>query len=275
MKHLKTRVVGIALAVSMLIGNSTVLAAEGDTTKMNTATPINYGQTVHFEIPYGVGGKWYSFTPSTSGTYNFSSWNYLDDPHVYLYDDSGKPLGNNDDGGSGFNFSLDSELTAGKTYYLWVSNHGGTPDLDVYDFSVSWPGRISQGVFVNGTYEDDDFYGLDYASDSTVELSVTPPEGETYTYKWYTVSVFGEREEIAGATGSTYTVDVKSNIYEVDIFLGDIARTCCFSIHRQNCPAPTKPEGLTVSLGNAGTATTAEVVPFEGYDNLRYLACPS
>lgn len=74
--------------------------------------------------------KYYSWTPSRSGTYVFESTLSSGDTYGYLYDSNWNVLTSNDDGGSGYNFRITYDLTAGTTYYYGVrwysSNATGT-----------------------------------------------------------------------------------------------------------------------------------------------------
>lgn len=68
---------------------------------------------------------YYGFTPSVSGTYVLTSTDSEadereKDPYVYLYSSTGEQLSYNDDGGTGYNFSLSYYMTAGTTYYYQV-----------------------------------------------------------------------------------------------------------------------------------------------------------
>ena len=62
---------------------------------------------------------YYSFIPTSSGTYNFTSIsNY--DTYGVLYNASENQLSSNDDGGDGQNFLISYYLYSGNTYYLGV-----------------------------------------------------------------------------------------------------------------------------------------------------------
>lgn len=72
------------------------------------------------------------FTPSVSGKYTFTS-NSGDDTYGYLYDAAKNQLASNDDGGSGYNFSVTYDLVAGQTYYwgarFYSSSKSGSFDV--------------------------------------------------------------------------------------------------------------------------------------------------
>ncbi|MBO4637311.1 MAG: hypothetical protein J5685_09225, partial [Clostridiales bacterium] len=155
MKRFITKIVGTALAVTMLFGSATVLAVspdDNDYAKTNNATPISYGQTLHVEFTAAERGKWYSFTPDADGVYFIYSSVCQNDPYVYVYSDlsNRSQYLSNDDGGSGLNFAVTLTGAANHTYFIWCTNCGD-PDPDSYDLTVSWPGNISQKIQVGGT----------------------------------------------------------------------------------------------------------------------------
>lgn len=61
----------------------------------------------------------FKFTPSTTASYTFESYNNGNcDPYCWLYDSNQTFLASDDDGSSNSNFSLTYRLTAGQTYYI-------------------------------------------------------------------------------------------------------------------------------------------------------------
>lgn len=62
---------------------------------------------------------YFSFTPSSSGTYVFTSDSQYD-TYAKLFDSSWRELTYNDDGGDGRNFMISHRLSSGNTYYLGV-----------------------------------------------------------------------------------------------------------------------------------------------------------
>lgn len=62
--------------------------------------------------------QFYAFTPTKTATYYFYSVS-AQDTYGWLIDgDQGIALFKDDDNGNGYNFMLEAELTAGKTYYI-------------------------------------------------------------------------------------------------------------------------------------------------------------
>ena len=86
-------------------------------------------------------GKYYKLTPNMTTFYCFRSTGDLD-TKIYIYDAQGNQLANNDDGGSGRNFQLTHQLTAGATYYIYAA---------LYDNSGtgSFTTEIYKGCIVN------------------------------------------------------------------------------------------------------------------------------
>ena len=60
---------------------------------------------------------YFSFTPSVSGGYNFTSTGWID-TYGYLYNSDWDVIYQDDDGGENSNFSITYALTAGETYYF-------------------------------------------------------------------------------------------------------------------------------------------------------------
>lgn len=99
--------------------------------------------------------KWFSFRPSTSGTYYFESAGSVD-PYGYLYNASRSLLASNDDY-SGRNFRVSYNLTANTTYYLNARLYSNTA-TGSFTVSVKTPTvRVTfnpMGGTVSPTYKD-------------------------------------------------------------------------------------------------------------------------
>ena len=274
MRRFMTKVLVTVLTVMMFIGNSTVLAVEPDLSGVSSARPVAYGQRVHVELPAGVAGRWYSFTPSDTGYYNFSTCEKYS-PKICVYD-SELNLVVNDNGQFYINgVGMNVMLIGGKTYYLWLTTISDTPSsYHSYDFSIAWTGRILTRINIDGSESNTDYADLDYSTQSDIVLSVSPPDGEDYSYKWYKISSLGDRVEISGATGSSFTVDGRSYVYECDVILGGIARSVRFRLYWENSPAIISSDCPAFSLGDAGTVSTVVVPAFTGREDLHYIAFP-
>ena len=94
---------------------------------------ISAGETKLVDI--GVGEIVYlKFTPSTSGTYEFTSLGTSDDDVVgYLYDANKSEISSNDEGAGNRQFLLSEDLTANVTYYwgvkYWDSSKSGSVNV--------------------------------------------------------------------------------------------------------------------------------------------------
>ena len=81
--------------------------------------------------------NYYSFVPTMTAEYRFSSDNSSGDPQLTVYDESGKEIASGDDDVNyDFNFTVD--LTKGKTYYLRYYDYDGIGEamnLNIYPAS--------------------------------------------------------------------------------------------------------------------------------------------
>ena len=114
---------GMLLAVSE--GNTT-LTISGFGTSADIAVnvretneyPLSLDQPMDVDVPEGE-TVYFRFMPSETGVYTFTSHGDYD-TICDLYDSAYEHISSDDDGGSGFNFSLSEELTAGSQYYYGV-----------------------------------------------------------------------------------------------------------------------------------------------------------
>lgn len=117
-----------------------------DAPDLSSAYAVSNGTTYtsNIDVPYDL--DFYSFVPTASGHYTFSSTGSTDVVGGILTrpDFTGTLLSWDDDNGEGLNFNFGADLTAGQTYYLGVSAfRGGTGS---YNFSISEPGSASQTI---------------------------------------------------------------------------------------------------------------------------------
>lgn len=108
--------------------NLTVTAATASATASVTAVPILPVGSITAEQPVtlSVAGtyKYYTFTPTTTGTYYFYSESSID-TYGCLEDANAQVLKTNDDSGQGNNFYYVYNCTAGVTYYIGIRKYGG------------------------------------------------------------------------------------------------------------------------------------------------------
>ena len=102
-------------------------------------------QTVNKAVSYSSGNSYYgfAFTAPADGTYFFYSDSNGCDPNAELYADSdySDRLGNDSDSGSGNNFLISREMTAGQTVYLLVRVYAWSNSSN-RNFSVTAATRI-------------------------------------------------------------------------------------------------------------------------------------
>ena len=163
-----------------------------DAPDLSSAYAVNSGTTYtsNIDVPYDL--DFYSFVPTTSGLYTFSSTGSTDVVGGILTrpDFSGTLISWDDDNGEGLNFNFAANLTAGQTYYLGVSAfRGGT---GAYNFTISNPGAASETVsggsgFGTATVIET---GVNYTEYSPTSLSAgaidvfqfTPTTSGNYTF---------------------------------------------------------------------------------------------
>ena len=132
LKKLKLQVTSLTIALTLLAGGVTVMAADGD----KTYDPFPVGVTT--EVTVEGNCVIYSFTPEETGTYYLfsdsdQSYYYSDeegvdyiniDPIVYVYDadpSNNSTVTEDDDSYYGYNFFLRYEFKQGVTYYFEFS----------------------------------------------------------------------------------------------------------------------------------------------------------
>ena|GEM_PF-3115813 len=143
--------------------------------KAAAAVYVNTSNTCNIDIPYHQ--YYYTFTPSSGGSYIFESSGSLD-TQIYLYNSSGTLIGDDDDGSSsGNNFRLKISLTAGTKYYIGIkaySNRTGSTS-----FKVSLEQILKPEVSISSTNN--------ISSSQTVTLDMTDNAG-VVAYYWGTSS---------------------------------------------------------------------------------------
>lgn len=107
---------------------------ESDGTSFDKAYIAESGQSYDVDITTGGQMVYFSFTPTTSGTYTIQSTG-SSDTYGYLYSASQSELTSNDDGGNNRNFGITYNLTAGTTYYVVVKLYNSS---NTGSFSVSF-----------------------------------------------------------------------------------------------------------------------------------------
>ncbi len=215
-KKLAASIVAVAMALSMLavVPAKTVNASETNAQLM-AYTTITVDSTKTATISTAGGYAYFSFTPSTSGTYYFySEGDY--DTYGYLYNSTcSSYYTSDDDGGDDCNFCMTYSCTAGTTYIIAAC---------MYDSDDT--GSFTVGVSSNPVV----IYGTTLTKVATMGNSVTLTAAaydgsgndidlteSGYTFKWYKYTttkitsdgesyyVWNQGETVLG-TGRTYTI---------------------------------------------------------------------
>lgn len=145
---------------------------------------LNYGDTKRITLDSG-NHIWFKFIPEKSIKYVFYSEKVSDksDPRIYIY----YPNGNhayNDDGLSDYQFKLELELEAGKTYWVKI---GSISDENIFDIKVD----AIKEVLHQPTYEEPSF-----------ELSV-----DADSYQWYSGKEIEITDKVARPANDDDVVD--------------------------------------------------------------------
>lgn len=100
-----------------------------------TFTDIHVNDTVDVSLDSESGTrKYFRFTPEQAGEYVIYSSSCENDPKVYILDENGQKLYDDDDGGSDMNFSVTASLEAGKPYFIAAST---LDENDTYQLHIT------------------------------------------------------------------------------------------------------------------------------------------
>ena len=136
-------------------------------------------------------------TPSTSGKYVFCSIGD-EDTYGYLYDSNGNLLASNDDGGTGSNFRIEYNLTAGTKYYYGIKYYSSSKTGRIYCnfgpvYTISFNANGGSGA-PSSQYKD---WNLN------TTLSTTKPTRNSYRFLgWSKSSTAVSVDYLAGDTVS-------------------------------------------------------------------------
>lgn len=170
-------------------------------------TSLSVNSSNNATISTGGETKYYTFTPSESGTYVIYSTG-SDDTKVYLYDSSGSEITNNDDGGDNTNFRLSYSLTAGTKYRFGVryynSSKTGTITFKFGKvYTVTYNANGGSGAPSSQTKD----YG------TALTLSSTTPTRTGYTFLGWSTS--STATSAAYTAGGTYSSESNATLYAV------------------------------------------------------------
>ncbi len=151
--------------------------------------------------------KYYSYTPSTSGTYVIYSTGSID-TKVYLYDASGNDITYNDDGGAEQNFRLEYNLVAGTTYIYGVRYYS-SDRTGTISFKFGRVYTVSYNA--NGGSGAPSSQSKDYGT--TLTLSTTEPARSGYTFLGWATS--SDATSAAYQPGGSFTSNSNTTLYAV------------------------------------------------------------
>ena len=204
------KVLSILISVTMVVTsvfciNFTATAADYDEGSIqlgkNSVKASFYNSSIDDITNY-----WYSFTPSETQKYIFTSNCANDDldPVINLYDENKELLDNDDDDGGDLEFALTYTLEAGKTYYFVFENinEKAIPitftakvcDISSFTFNLNKKHTLYQGIDSNksekydentNSYVKYDNYYLSkvvYDEGNTITINKNDGSSTTYTY---------------------------------------------------------------------------------------------
>lgn len=180
--------------------------ADNSSTNRTAVVGESYSSTIDdqsdadwFRIDLTAGSTYeFSLTGATSGT------GTLTDPYLYLYDNDGRLIDSNDDGGQGFESLLTFTAINSGTYYISAESYGsatGSYSLSVAQTQVDQPGdgstntELLAGQSVNGI--------IDYAQD------------EDWYQVWLTEGTAYEIALSGSSSGSGTLVDPVLELYDI------------------------------------------------------------
>ena len=158
-------------------------------------------------ISMGGEKKYYTFTPSESGTYVIYSTG-SDDTKVYLYNSSGTEITYDDDGGMNYNFRLQYNLIAGTTYRFAVGYYDSSKTGTI-PFKFGKVYTVSYNA--NGGSNAPSSQNKDYGTNLT--LSSTIPTRSGYTFLGWSTS--NTATSAAYTAGGTYSTESNATLYAV------------------------------------------------------------
>lgn len=166
---------------------------------------------------------WFSFVAEEDVQYEFSS-SYdtasgLEEPDTcaYLFDSEGMEKGDDDDSGSGYQFSFASDLTAGETYYLKVFLYND-PSVSA-DFTVS-VGQSASPVEIQTVYNFPEYTPLGLPIElEHIAADILYSDGSVRYYKYYEEDLHGDFLDYAYDS-----LDFSSEgVYPVEIIFGNLS----------------------------------------------------
>ncbi len=216
MKISEKRIVSIIMCAAFFLSMITPIEAFGGTT-IGTASAITAETNVSCSISSSGESQYYSFTPSASAYYVFTSWGTNVDPMGSICDSSGSVIETDDDSGEGRNFKLVYYLEAQKKYYFSARCYSDATGS--FTVRMSKYDEIAPDVSASTT--------SDLSSTQIINLSITDDNGIAFIY-------FGTNDEFSDNYPNSYNnrtsistkgTASKAGTYYVDVFDGSYNRT--------------------------------------------------
>ncbi len=212
----KLLTVMLAVLVLMTALPMTAVSALGEY-ELTTSAP--------YEISVDSEGERVKFVPKKDGWYKFYSTGEYD-TYATLYNALGMELDYADDSDDGYNFSLKSKLSAGRTYYLDVCAY--MPDGDLYTFNL----YVEEAVYAKSaviTKEPDtptiiEDYEYDTMFFEGLEAEFTMSDGTKYMWTY-------ENNDLVDGSWVYVDYDVdKDDNYYVEISCDDASARFIFTV---------------------------------------------
>ena len=210
------------------------------------------------------------FIPEESGTYSFTAFSD-EDTCGYLYDADGDRIAMDDESGSGSNFLLTYQLTAGETYYFGAGYYDSTEG----EFDV----LLTRETF-SAWADSRDYFEIIPGESVTMSVGAEAEEGEELTYQWYR---YDEDEwewlELEGATAASYQADADTEgwvpggyySYKCVVSCGNASKTVSFEVlvtstlEDYSTYVRTVLSGQTVTFQAEVTTTTENEITYQWY----------
>ncbi|MBR3836130.1 MAG: InlB B-repeat-containing protein [Clostridia bacterium] len=188
--------------------------------------------------------KYYTFTPSATGTYVIYSTG-SSDTKVYLYNSSGGELTSNDDGGTGGNFRLQYNLTAGTTYRFAVGYYSSSATGTIpFKFGKVYTVTYNSNGGSSAPSSQTKDYGI------SLTLSSSIPTRTDYTFLGWSTS--SSATSPTYSAGGTYSSESNATLYAVWKVNPKATYTVTYNANGGNVT----PSSTSVTEGNSVTLPT-------------------
>lgn len=210
----------------------------------NGSTALTVNSSHNAVISTAGEKKYYTFTPSESGTYVIYSTG-SSDTKVYLYNSSGGELTSNDDGGTGGNFRLQYNLTAGTTYRFAVGYYSSSATGTIpFKFGKVYTVTYNSNGGSSAPSSQTKDYGI------SLTLSSAIPTRTDYTFLGWSTS--SSATSPTYSAGGTYSSESNATLYAVWKVNPKATYTVTYNANGGNVT----PSSTSVTEGNSVTLPT-------------------